>query len=66
MNRRNPGSRLPSSAVRTVLSHPLRVYFTEWKGPGHEDHFMNPEYFALILKAVLRVSRGGTRRRTGR
>jgi hypothetical protein len=77
-----PLLRLPCSIVameRDTLADPVmmkrimfarigsrRKHFTEWKGLGHEDHFMNPEYFPLVLKAVYQVSRGGTRRRSGR
>ena len=41
-------------------------HFTEWKGLGHEDHFMNPKYFPLVLKALLKVPGGGTRERMSR
>jgi hypothetical protein len=43
-----------------------RKHFTEWKGLGHEDHFMNPKYFPLVLKAVLKVPGRAARRRAGR
>jgi hypothetical protein len=33
-----------------------RKFFTEWKGLGHEDHFMNQRYFPLVLKAVSKMS----------
>jgi len=74
--------RLPCSIVgmeRDALADPVmikrnmfskigsrRKHFTEWKGLGHEDLFMNPKYFPLVLKAVRKLSGGGTRRRTSR
>ena len=32
-----------------------RKHFTEWEGMGHEDLFMNPDHFPLVLKAVRKV-----------
>lgn len=74
--------RLPCSIVameRDTLADPVmmkrcmfakigsqRKHFTEWKGLGHEDHFMNPKYFPLVLKAVLKVPGRAARRRAGR
>ena len=30
-------------------------FFTEWKGMGHEDHFMDPGYFPLVLEAIRKI-----------
>jgi pimeloyl-ACP methyl ester carboxylesterase len=30
-------------------------HYIEWKGMGHEDHFMNPEYFPMVFDAIAKV-----------
>jgi hypothetical protein len=32
-----------------------KKFYAEWKQMGHEDHFMNPAYFPLVLAAVAKV-----------
>jgi len=29
-----------------------KKYFTEWKGQGHEDFVMNPDYFHQLIDAI--------------
>ena len=30
-------------------------FYTEWMGQGHEDFFMNPEYFSEALAVIRKV-----------
>ena len=30
-------------------------FYTEWVGQGHEDFFMNPEYFPEALEVIRKV-----------
>jgi hypothetical protein len=32
-----------------------KKFFTEWKDQGHEDCFMNPDYFPQVLEALRKV-----------
>jgi hypothetical protein len=31
-------------------------YFTEWKGQGHEDFFMNSNYFQNVFDAIQKIN----------
>ncbi len=45
--------------VKRVMFEKLsskQKFFTEWKGQGHEDFAMNPEFFPQVLEAINKVN----------